>query len=168
MPFHLEPPKNVLLLHWEWTPKIYPIGYPPNKCSKFLLLSLKSFVAEKKHGLCKSYSQRKRRKESIEKMDKCLRDLKQWVLRCPPKKREEMNKIAYVFLQSCFQVSKEIYVFKEHSRIRLATIYIHHIYPHTCTFWFDCMTQLSLDPRFDLQYMHCKYALALSLPMSSA
>ena len=49
MPFHLDPPKTVLLLHWEKTPKIFLIGYPPNKCSKFLLLSLKSFIAEKKH-----------------------------------------------------------------------------------------------------------------------
>jgi hypothetical protein len=48
-PFHLDPPKNVLLLHWEWTPEIYPTGYTPNKYSKFLLLSLKSFVAEKRH-----------------------------------------------------------------------------------------------------------------------
>ena len=67
-------------------------------------------------------------------MDMCLRYLKQWVLRCPTekKKRErerererEMNKIAHVLLQKCFQVSKERYVFKEQSRIRLATIYIH-------------------------------------------
>jgi hypothetical protein len=28
---------------------MYPIGYPLNKCSKFLLISLKSFVAEKRH-----------------------------------------------------------------------------------------------------------------------
>jgi hypothetical protein len=32
-----------------------------------------------------------------EKIDKCPRYLKQWVLRCPPKKRE-MNKIAPVLL----------------------------------------------------------------------
>ena len=68
-------------------------------------------------------------------MDKCPRYLKQWVLRCPPEKKrerkEEMNKIAHVLLQSCFQVSKERYVFKEHSRIRLAIIYIHHMYIHT-------------------------------------
>jgi hypothetical protein len=40
-------------------------------------------------------------------MDKCPRYLKQWVLRCPPEKEEEeeeMNKIAHIFLQSCFQV----------------------------------------------------------------
>jgi hypothetical protein len=49
MSFYLDPPKNILLLHWEKTPKIYHIGYPLNKCSKFLLLSLKSFVAEKRH-----------------------------------------------------------------------------------------------------------------------
>jgi hypothetical protein len=29
-------------------------------------------------------------------MDKCPKYLKQWVLRCPPEKRREMNKIAPV------------------------------------------------------------------------
>ena len=32
---------------------------------------------------------KRRKRKSIEKMDKCPRDLKQWVLRCPPEKREE-------------------------------------------------------------------------------
>ena len=33
---------------------------------------------------------KKRRKKRVEKkMDKCPRYLKQWVLRCPPKKRED-------------------------------------------------------------------------------
>ena len=34
-------------------------------------------------------------------MDKCPRNLKQWVLRCPleKKKKKEINKIAHVFLQ---------------------------------------------------------------------
>ena len=45
-------------------------------------------------------------------------------------KKEKMNKIAHVFLQSCFQVSKERYVFKEQNRIRLATIYIQHTSRH--------------------------------------
>jgi hypothetical protein len=27
-------------------------------------------------------------------MDKCSRYLKQWILRCPPEKKKEMNKIA--------------------------------------------------------------------------
>ena len=42
-------------------------------------------------------------------MDKCLRYLKQWVLRCPPEKKreEEMNKIAHVFLQIYFPISKK-------------------------------------------------------------
>ena len=47
MPFHLDPLKNVLLLHLERTPKIFPIGYPQINAPKFLLLSLKSFVARK-------------------------------------------------------------------------------------------------------------------------
>jgi hypothetical protein len=60
----------------------------------------------------------------------CPRYLKQWVLRCmlEKKKKKEMNKIAHVFLQSCFYVPKERYVFKEHSRIRLATIYMYPPY----------------------------------------
>ena len=42
-------------------------------------------------------------------------------------KKREMNKIAHVFLQKVFQASKKTREigFKEHSRIRLATIYIH-------------------------------------------
>ena len=40
---------------------------------------------------------KKEKKKSIEKIDKCPRYLKQWVLRCPPEKKErEMNKIAPV------------------------------------------------------------------------
>ena len=47
----------------------------------------------------------KERKEKVIKMDKCLRYLKQWVLRCPTERRKrEMNKIAHVFLQKCFKV----------------------------------------------------------------
>ena len=59
------------------------------------------FIAEKRHGLCKSYLLKKEEK-SIEKNGQVPKILKQWVLRCPPeKKREkkEMNKIAHVFLQ---------------------------------------------------------------------
>ena len=108
----------------------------------------------------------KKEKQSWEKMDKCPRYWKQWVLRCPPKK--EMNKIAHVFLQSCLQVSKERYVFKDQSRIRLATICVHHIHPHTCTSWFDCMTQLSLDPRFDFTIYVLQVCFdVISTPMSS-
>ena len=78
----------------------------------------------------KKEEDKKKRKE-LKKMDKCPRYLKQWVLRClPEKKRKEMNKIAYVFLQKYLQVSKERYVFKEHSRIRLAIIYPPYIHTH--------------------------------------
>jgi hypothetical protein len=48
-------------------------------------------------GLCKTYSRKNREKKKKlrkKKMNKCPRYLKQWVLRCPPKKEEEMNKIA--------------------------------------------------------------------------
>ena len=47
----------------------------------------------------------KEKEKILEKMDKCLRYWKQWVLRCPPKKRRKMNKIAHDFLQKCFQIS---------------------------------------------------------------
>jgi len=63
------------------------------------LLSVKSFVAEKE--TC-GYAKVIKKRKSIEKMDKCPRYLKPWVLRCPPKKKrrkKEMNKIAHVFLQ---------------------------------------------------------------------
>jgi hypothetical protein len=47
------------------------------------------------------------KKEVFKKMNKCLRYLKQWVLRClPEKKKREMKKIAHVFMQSCFPSSK--------------------------------------------------------------
>jgi hypothetical protein len=49
---------------------------------------------------------KERKKERIRKNGQVFELLKQWVLRCPLKKREKMNKIAHVFLQSCFQVSK--------------------------------------------------------------
>jgi hypothetical protein len=56
-----------------------------------LLLSLKSFVAEKRHVAMQKLFIKKEEK-SIEKMDKCPRYLKHWVLRCPPRKRERRKK----------------------------------------------------------------------------
>ena len=44
--------------------------------------------------------------------------------------------------------------FKEHIRIRIASIY-----PHTCTSWFDCMIFFSMDPLFDF----AKYAIQVCL-----
>ena len=49
-------------------------------------------------GYAKVIHKKKREKKELKKMDKCPRDLKQWLLRCPPEKNE-MNKIAHVFLQ---------------------------------------------------------------------
>ena len=44
--------------------------------------------------------------------------------------------------------------FKEHNRIKIASIY-----PHNCTSWFDCMIFFSMDPLFDL----AKYAMQVCL-----
>jgi hypothetical protein len=54
-------------------PKIFPIGQPPNKYSKFLLLSLQSFVTKRCMWLCKNIGKKKRRKK-YEKIDKCPRE----------------------------------------------------------------------------------------------
>jgi hypothetical protein len=56
IPFHLDLPKNVLLLQGESTPKIYPIGYPQINAPKILLLSLKSLLQKRSMWQCKSYS----------------------------------------------------------------------------------------------------------------
>jgi hypothetical protein len=42
------------------------------------------------------------------KMDKCPRYLKQWVLRCSPEKKKEINKIAHVLLQMFPSFKREI------------------------------------------------------------
>jgi hypothetical protein len=77
-------------------------------------------------GYAKVIHKKEERKKSIKKMNKCPRYLKQWVLRClsKKKKREEMNKIAHVFLQKFFMFQTRETYFKGHSRIRLATICI--------------------------------------------
>jgi hypothetical protein len=41
-------------------------------------------------------------------MDKCPRYLKQWVLRCPPEKKKEMNKIVPALLQLFSSFEREI------------------------------------------------------------
>ena len=64
-----------------------------------------SFVVEKRHGAMQKLFIKKEEKKEMKKMDKCPRYLKQWVLRCLPKKRE-MNKIAPSLSQKCFQVSR--------------------------------------------------------------
>jgi hypothetical protein len=62
---------------------------------KFLLLPLKGFIAEKE--ACGYAKVIHKKEKKLKKIDKCSRYLKQWVLRCPSKKKET-NKIAYVFL----------------------------------------------------------------------
>ena len=116
MPFHLDPPKNVLLLHWKKIAKIFLIGYPPNKCSKFLLISLSKFCCRKETwGYAKVIHKKELRKHGqVSKIFKTMgTQMSSW------RKKGEMNKIAPVFLQGCFQVLKERYIFKEQSRIRL-------------------------------------------------
>ena len=44
------------------TKHVCQVSHPPNKCSKFLLLSLKSFVAEKRHGAMQKLFIKKERK----------------------------------------------------------------------------------------------------------
>ena len=79
MPFHLDPPKNVLLLHWGWTPKIFFIDiHQINAPSSSCCLS-KVFVAEKKHGAMQKLFIKKK-----------------------------MNKIAHVFLQIFSSFKREI------------------------------------------------------------
>ena len=64
-------------------------------------------------------------------MDKCLNYQNNGYSGARLKKAKEIkNKIAHVFLQKYFQVLKERYAFKEHSRIRL-DIYISTTYIHT-------------------------------------
>ena len=65
-------------------------------------VTLKSFNYRKEAWAMQKLFIKERKRKSIEKMDECPRYLKQWVLRCPSKKRE-MNKIAHIFLQKCFQ-----------------------------------------------------------------
>jgi hypothetical protein len=55
-------------------------------------ISLKVLLQKETWGYAKVIH-KKRKKKEVEKMDKCPRYLKQWVLRCSPEKKE-MNKIA--------------------------------------------------------------------------
>ena len=92
--FHLDSPKNVLLLHWEWTQNmldrffIHQINAPSSCCylSKFCYRKEAWGYAKVIHK-----KRRIREKKSWEKKwtQKCPRYLKQWVLRCPPKKRRD-------------------------------------------------------------------------------
>jgi hypothetical protein len=67
--------------------KNIPYTISTKKILQVLVVSLKSFVAEKKHVAMQKLFIKER--ESIKKMDKCPRYLKQWVLRCPLEKNRE-------------------------------------------------------------------------------
>ena len=47
-----------------------------------------SFVAEKRHGAMQKLLIKKKKKKGWEKIDKCPRYLKQWVLIYPPEKKK--------------------------------------------------------------------------------
>ena len=70
----------------------------------------------------------KRKKESIEKNGhQSVQDIKNngyLDARLKKEKERKMNKIARVFLQSIFKFQSREICFKEHSRIRLAIVYI--------------------------------------------
>ena len=60
---------------------IHQINVPTSCC-----YLLKVFITEKRHGAMQKLFKNKRKK--VEKMDKCLRYLRQWVLKCPPEKKK--------------------------------------------------------------------------------
>ena len=100
--------------------------HPPNKCSKVrVAISQKFYCREEAWAMQKLFI-KKEKKKRIGKKWTSVRDIKNnGHLDAHLKNEREMTKITYVLLQKCFQVSKERYVFKEQSRIRLATTYIH-------------------------------------------
>jgi hypothetical protein len=80
---------------------------------------------------------KRKKKKWRRKKDKCPRYKKQWVHRCPPekkreKKKREMNKIAHVFLQSCFQVLKRDIFSRSIVELSQPT-YMSTIHLYTCT-----------------------------------
>jgi len=67
------------------------IGFPStqNKCSKVLVdISLKVLLQKRDMGYAKVIHKKREKRELRKKMDKCLRYLKQWVLRYPSEKRK--------------------------------------------------------------------------------
>jgi hypothetical protein len=75
-------------------------------------------------------------KKKYEKSGQVSKRIKQWVLRCPPKKKREMNKIAHVFFAKCSSIFKRDMFSRSNIRIRIShhihLSFIHHI-PCTCT-----------------------------------
>jgi hypothetical protein len=65
MPFHQDPPKKMFYSYTRSEHQKYTL----NKCSKFLLLSVKSFVVEKRHVVMQKLFIKKEKKKRIEKME---------------------------------------------------------------------------------------------------
>jgi hypothetical protein len=60
------------------------------------LLSQKFCCRKDTWGYAKGIQKSKEKKKRVQKMDKCPRYLKEWVLRCSPEKKKRMNKTAPV------------------------------------------------------------------------
>ena len=98
--FHLDPLKNVLLLHWG-EHKNMLVSFSINQINALSSCCYLSKVLLQKRGMGYARFIHKKRWKKVEKMNKCPRYLKQWVLRCPPekkKKKERKRKIAHVLL----------------------------------------------------------------------
>ena len=75
--------------------------FPPHKCFKFYCYLSNILLQKRGIGYAKIIH-KNRANKNIGKNGQLSEVLKQWVLRCPPK--NEMNKIAHVFLQRWSQV----------------------------------------------------------------
>ena len=73
----------------------------------FVAISQK-FAAEKGMGYAKVIHKKREEERRIEKNGQVSEVLKQWVVRCPSEKNE-MNKIAHVFLQLFPSFKRDIY-----------------------------------------------------------
>ena len=83
-------------------------------------------------GYAKVIHKKRKKKKKVEKKRTSVRDIQNnGYLDVCLKKKEKDEYDSPCFLAKLFPISKERYVFNEHSRIRLAT-YISTIHAHTC------------------------------------
>jgi hypothetical protein len=87
MSFHLDKKRSFTPTLGVNTKNI-PYRISPNKCSNILVTVSQKFYCRKETcGYTKVIH--KKEKKVLEKMEKCPRYLKQWVLRCPFEKRDK-------------------------------------------------------------------------------